>query len=38
MQEKFRLLKQKYPAKQLDRIYERVQNLEAEPNLDWLRV
>ncbi len=38
MQEKFRLLTQKYPAKQMDRIYERVQNLESEPNLDWLRV
>ena len=38
MQEKFRLLTQKYPAKQMDRIYERVQNLESEPNLEWLRV
>jgi 2-methylcitrate dehydratase PrpD len=38
MQEKFRLLTQKYPAKQMQRIYERVQNLEDEPNLDWLRV
>jgi 2-methylcitrate dehydratase PrpD len=38
MQEKFRLLTQKYTAKQMERIYERVQNLEAETNLDWLRV
>ncbi len=38
MREKFLLLTQKYPRKQMEQIYERVQNIEAEPNLDWLRV
>jgi 2-methylcitrate dehydratase PrpD len=38
MREKFLLLTQKYPAKQMERIYDRVQNLEAETNLDWLHV
>jgi len=38
MREKFALLTQKYPAKQMERIYERVQNLEAEANLEWLHV
>ena len=38
MREKFLLLTQKYPRKQMEQIYERVQNVEAEPNLDWLRV
>jgi 2-methylcitrate dehydratase PrpD len=38
MREKFLLLTQKYPAKQMERIYDRVQSLEAETNLDWLHV
>ncbi len=38
MREKFVLLTQKYPSKQMERIYERVQNLEAEANLEWLHV
>ena len=38
MREKFLLLTQKYPSKQMDQIYERVQNLEKEPHLDWLRI
>ena len=38
LREKFRLLTQKYPAQQMQRIYDRLQNLEAEANLDWLRV
>jgi len=38
MREKFTLLTQKYPSKQMERIYDRVQNLESETNLDWLHV
>jgi 2-methylcitrate dehydratase PrpD len=38
MREKFALLTQKYPSKQMERIYERLQNLEAETNLEWLHV
>jgi 2-methylcitrate dehydratase PrpD len=38
MREKFLLLTQKSPARQMERIYDRLQNIEAEPNLDWLRV
>jgi len=38
MHEKFRLLTQKYPLRQLDRIYDRLQNLESEANLDWLHI
>ena len=38
MREKFLLLTQKYPTKQMERIYDRVHNLEAETNLDWLHV
>ena len=38
LREKFRLLTQKQPAAQMQRIYDRLQNLEAEANLDWLRV
>jgi 2-methylcitrate dehydratase PrpD len=38
MRQKFLLLTQKYPAKQMERLYDRIQNIEAEANLDWLRV
>jgi 2-methylcitrate dehydratase PrpD len=38
MREKFMLLTQKYPVGQMQRIYDRVQNLESEVDLDWLRV
>ena len=38
MREKFLLLTQKYPAKQMGRILDRLENLEAEANLDWMRV
>jgi 2-methylcitrate dehydratase PrpD len=37
MRQKFLLLTQKSPARQMERIYDRIQHLEAEPNLDWLR-
>jgi 2-methylcitrate dehydratase PrpD len=36
MREKFDLLTQKYPSKQMERIYDRLQNLESEANLEWL--
>jgi 2-methylcitrate dehydratase PrpD len=38
MRKKFLLLTQKFPAKDMERIFERVQMLEAQPNLDWLHV
>jgi 2-methylcitrate dehydratase PrpD len=38
MRQKFQLLTQKYPAKQMERLYERLENIEAEANLEWLRV
>jgi len=38
LREKYGLLTQKHPAQQMARIYDRLQNLEAEANLDWLRV
>jgi 2-methylcitrate dehydratase PrpD len=38
LREKFSLLTQKYPAKQMQRIFERIQNVEGESNFDWLRV
>jgi 2-methylcitrate dehydratase PrpD len=38
MREKFLLLTQKYPAKQMERLYDRIENIEAEGNLEWLRV
>jgi 2-methylcitrate dehydratase PrpD len=38
MREKFMLLTQKYPSKQMERIYDRLQNLESEANLEWLHV
>lgn len=38
LREKFLLLTKKYPAAQMGRIFDRIQNLDAEANLDWLRV
>ena len=38
MRQKFLLLTQKYPAKQMERMFDRLENIEAEANLDWLRV
>jgi 2-methylcitrate dehydratase PrpD len=38
MREKFVLLTQKYPSKQMERIYDRLQNLETEANLEWLHI
>lgn len=38
MREKFMLLTQKYPPKQMERIYDRLQNLESEANMEWLHV
>jgi 2-methylcitrate dehydratase PrpD len=38
MRQKFLLLTQKYPAKQMERLFDRLENIEAEANLDWLRV
>jgi len=38
LRQKFLLLTQKYPAKQMERMLDRLENMEAEANLDWLRV
>jgi 2-methylcitrate dehydratase PrpD len=38
MRQKFLLLTQKYPAKQMERLLDRLENIEAEVNLEWLRV
>jgi 2-methylcitrate dehydratase PrpD len=38
MRQKFLLLTQKYPAKQMERLFDRLENIEAEANLDWLSV
>src|SRR3984893_3256988 len=38
MRQKFLLLTQKYPAKQMDRLFDRLGNIEAEANLEWLHV
>jgi 2-methylcitrate dehydratase PrpD len=38
MRQKFLLLTQKYPAKQMERLFDRLENIEAEANLDWLHV
>jgi 2-methylcitrate dehydratase PrpD len=38
MRQKFLLLTQKYPVKQMERVFDRLENMEAEANLDWLRV
>jgi 2-methylcitrate dehydratase PrpD len=38
LREKFLLLTQKYGAKQMERIFDRLQNLEAESNVEWLHV
>ncbi len=37
MRRKFLLLTQKSPTRQMERIYDRIERLEAEPHLDWLR-
>ena len=38
MRQKFLLLTQKYPAKQMERLFDRLENIEAEANLDWVHV
>jgi 2-methylcitrate dehydratase PrpD len=38
MRQKFLLLMQKYPAQQIERLFERLENIEAEANLEWLHV
>jgi 2-methylcitrate dehydratase PrpD len=38
MRQKFLLLTQKYPARQMERLFDRLENIEAEANLDWLHV
>jgi 2-methylcitrate dehydratase PrpD len=38
MRQKFLLLTQKYPVEQMERLFERLENIEAEANLEWLRV
>ena len=38
MRQKFLLLTQKYPAKQMERLFDRLGNMEAEANLQWLHV
>jgi hypothetical protein len=38
MRQKFLLLTQKYPAKQMERLFDRLENIEAEANLEWLHV
>jgi 2-methylcitrate dehydratase PrpD len=37
LRQKFLLLTQKYPAKPMERLLDRLQNIEAESNLDWVR-
>jgi len=38
MRQKFLLLTQKYPVEQMERLFERLENIEAEANLEWLHV
>ena len=38
MRQKFLLLTQKYPAKQMERLFDRLEHIEAEANLEWLHV
>ena len=38
MRQKFLLLTQKYPAKQMERLFDRLENMETEANLEWLHV
>jgi 2-methylcitrate dehydratase PrpD len=38
MRQKFLLLTQKYPTKQMERLFDRLENIETEANLEWLRV
>ena len=36
--EKFNLLTSAYPRADMERLFERIQGVEKEPNLDWLAV
>jgi 2-methylcitrate dehydratase PrpD len=36
MKEKFMLNTKRFPQAQMERMFERLQNIENEPNLDWL--
>jgi 2-methylcitrate dehydratase PrpD len=38
LRQKFLLLTKKYPAKPMEEIFERIEHVEGESNLDWLRV
>jgi 2-methylcitrate dehydratase PrpD len=38
LRQKFVLLTKKYPLKQREEIFERIERMEGEANLDWLRV
>ena len=38
LRQKFLLLTQKYPAPQMERLFERLEHIEGEANLDWLQV
>jgi 2-methylcitrate dehydratase PrpD len=38
LRQKFLLLTKKYPAKHMEEIFQRIQHIEGEANLDWLRV
>ncbi len=36
LKEKFMLNTKRFPQAQMERMFERLQNIETEPNLDWL--
>ncbi len=38
LREKFMLLAKRYPAPAMGRLFDRLQTIESEPNLDWLSV
>jgi 2-methylcitrate dehydratase PrpD len=38
LRQKFLLLTQRYPAAEMERLFERLENIEGEANLDWLHV
>jgi 2-methylcitrate dehydratase PrpD len=38
LREKFMLLTRSHPEKQMSQLFDRIQNIEKEKNLDWLRV
>ncbi|MDE2474139.1 MAG: hypothetical protein KGO48_03730, partial [Alphaproteobacteria bacterium] len=38
LREKFMLLAKRYPAPAMGRLFDRLQRIETEPNLDWLLV